>query len=566
MEHMPGRTLNRWLASQYPLAMCDAGPAEFAGYTGRALHLLDQIEEIIRSIHQRGIVFGDLHPGNIIVDDDDTVSLVDYELAFPVDELRGRPGLAAPGFAAPPDRAGTRIDDYALAALRLHLFLPLNHMIRFQPDKVNRYVDAIAERFPVPDEFGEIVHAELVPMTAPASGTLVPAPVVTPAIPFQTANEITPVAAFEAPRPDWQAVCRSLIEAVLLSATPDRADRLFPGDVEQFAVGGTCFAFGAAGVLHALAASGGGRYLDHEHWLLDAVRREAPRRPGFYDGSHGIAHVLLDFGYEHDAVTLIDESAPLVDRMRNHGLHSGMAGVGLNYLHFAETLKARTYMSKALSVGDRLVKKLMVTTSIGSQSTAGLLRGWSGPALFFIRLYERTGDRNWLEMAERALRLDLNECVERPDGSLQVRDGGWRTLPYLDVGTAGIALVIPELLRHMPHAQAGAALPAMHRAFRPEFVIQPGLFNGRAGLIGTLAILLRGRCDPEGERALARHLERLSWHAVPYRGELAFPGNKLLRLSMDFATGTAGVLRALTVAVDRTGALLPFLDEGDSTK
>ena len=37
---------------------------------------------------------------------------------------------------------------------------------------------------------------------------------------------------------------KQVVEAVLASATPARHDRLFPGDVEQFEVGGACFGVG----------------------------------------------------------------------------------------------------------------------------------------------------------------------------------------------------------------------------------------------------------------------------------------------------------------------------------
>jgi hypothetical protein len=46
---------------------------------------------------------------------------------------------------------------------------------------------------------------------------------------------------------------------------------------------------------------------------------------------------------------------------------------------------------------------------------------------------------------------------------------------------------------------------------------------------------------------------------MSYRGHLAFPGNQLLRLSMDLATGTAGVLLALGAALHDEPVHLPFL-------
>ena len=62
---------------------------------------------------------------------------------------------------------------------------------------------------------------------------------------------------------------------------------------------------------------------------------------------------------------------------------------------------------------------------------------------------------------------------------------------------------------------------------------------------------------------MRRHMRLLSWHALPYQGCLAFPGDQLARLSTDLATGAAGILLALHAA--RTGAPpLPLLEQFDA--
>jgi hypothetical protein len=58
---------------------------------------------------------------------------------------------------------------------------------------------------------------------------------------------------------------------------------------------------------------------------------------------------------------------------------------------------------------------------------------------------------------------------------------------------------------------------------------------------------------------LDAQIAALSWYAVPYEGELAFPGDQMMRLSMDLATGTAGCLLALGAALGDRPAQLPFL-------
>ncbi|MCP2258552.1 Lanthionine synthetase C-like protein [Streptoalloteichus tenebrarius] len=573
-QHLPGIPLGQWLAREYPLAWSEdraASPRALADYTDRALRVVDEVERIVHAMHARGLAFGDLHPNNIMIDEDDRVALVDFELAFALDEPR-RPALGAPGFAAPPDRSGVAVDEYALAALRLWLFLPMNLVAALEPGKLARFVDVVRERFPVPADYGEKVSRELSPAPdAPHPLTGLPGPVAS-ATPFDPAE------------PDWDAVRAALVEGIRHSATPQRGDRLFPGDIAQFTTGGTTFAYGAAGVLHALHVTGAGRfpeYEQYEQWLLDSLDTEPPRRPGFLDGAHGLAHVLDELGHSTAAHDLVEAFGPAVAGLRDHGLSGGLAGVGLNLLHLGVRWDEGACLSQALGIGDQLAERVAgAPPEPGSRGRAGLSYGWSGPALLFLRLYEHTGDEGWIDAADRALAWDLRECVERDDGSWQVRDGTLRTLPYLEVGSAGVALVLAELAAVAPHAPSVERLEGLLLACRSGFVAQPGLFLGRAGLVAALVAAARLGGAADDERLVLRHLRQLGWWAMPYpavheeagpsssdrvteprwtpgRG-LAFPGNQLLRLSMDVATGNAGVLLAVAHAVDGT-APLPFL-------
>jgi hypothetical protein len=59
---------------------------------------------------------------------------------------------------------------------------------------------------------------------------------------------------------------------------------------------------------------------------------------------------------------------------------------------------------------------------------------------------------------------------------------------------------------------------------------------------------------------LDQQIAGLRWHALPFGGGIAFPGDRLLRLSMDLATGTAGALLAVGLAS------LPFLGPPNGTE
>ncbi|MCX4767988.1 class III lanthionine synthetase LanKC [Streptomyces sp. NBC_01275] len=543
-EYVPGEPLNRWFGRRYPLIHPDPDPEVIGRYREEALHVLANIEEGLRAIHARGVVFGDLHPRNLIVRPDGRVCFVDFELASPADDYV-RPGLGAAGFAAPADLEGYAIDDYALDALRLWIFMPLIQLTSLDPGKRDQLTRAASRRFALP--------ARPDPGRPPTPPPAPPARSASPTSP-ETADADELSALFSGDRADWPALRDSLAAAITASATPQRTDRLFPGDPSQFTHDGLGLAYGAAGVLWALHTVGAPVDPDHVEWLLEAVARR-PCRPGLYTGAHGVAFALDRLGYVRQAHNLLDRL--LKDPLDGQGsdLAGGLPGIGLTLLHFAGTTSDASLQAAAIGVAERLAAR-MPSDSGGPAPgrRPGLLHGPSGSALFFLSLHDSTGDRSLLDQAEQALRLDLARCVLGDDGTLQV-DEGSRVLPYLESGSAGIAAVLHAALRHRPDPERQRSLEQMRGAAEPEFIVQPGLFNGRAGLILLLHLLRDGARDHDP--VIRRHIRRLVWHLVPHQGHAAFPGEQLLRLSMDLATGSAGILLALGSALADTPAL-PF--------
>ncbi|MGH8917266.1 MAG: lanthionine synthetase LanC family protein, partial [Actinomycetes bacterium] len=325
----------------------------------------------------------------------------------------------------------------------------------------------------------------------------------------------------------WAHARDSIAAGILASATPKRADRLFPGDIAQFSSGGLNIAHGAAGVLYALSATGATRYPAGEHWLLErAASAVRGTRLGFYDGLHGVAYVLADLGYRQAALDLIEFClSERCDRLGTD-LSGGLSGIALNLAHFAGSLGEPALFEHALRVAEMVADRLGTAGSVGTISGgdhpyAGLMQGSSGPALMFLRLYKHTGDRGFLRLAATALRQDLRRCLVRDDGSMLVNEG-WRAMPYLDRGSAGIGMVLDEYLTHRHDEEFADASAAIRSATRSPFYVQPGLFSGRAGIILDLS-----RAYPPGQaiwnREVAAQVQHLSWHRVDYQGQLAFP-------------------------------------------
>ena len=391
--------------------------------------------------------------------------------------------------------------------------------------------------------------------------------------------------------PDWPQLRQRLADAIGASATGHRDDRLHPGDIAQFRTGGLNIAHGAAGVLWALAEVGAEPPAEHVQWLTRrAADPPSGSRYGFYDGLHGIAFALDRLGHRDTALRVVDICLAEPWQQLGTDLRGGLSGIALNLLDLAGRsgdagLREAGWQAVQL-VADRLDAAQDTDPgdeaphSGGRQPYAGLIRGRSGPALLFLRAYELTGEPELLDRAVAALRWDLRRCMIRSDGAMEVNEG-WRSMPYLADGSVGIGLVLDQVLRHRPADDLVAASAAVRLAARAPFYAQSGLFAGRAGIIAYLAARQQpyaatgathdqpqpyaatghdggGATDDRQECAV--QLRRLAWHAMPYRDTIAFPGEQLLRLSMDLATGTAGVLLAAGTALrDDQPVTLPFL-------
>ena len=523
-EFIDGRALNTFFAERHPLLDPEPAHDKVMEYTAWALKVHAGVERVVKEMHARGVVFNDLHMFNVMVRPDDSVALIDFETAAPADE-NGRQTLASAAFLAPPDRRGTQVDIYSLACLRLALFLPMTTLFVLNRGKAGHLAEVIKEWFPVAPGFLDEAVVEITRGVRPAA-----------------------VPEFSPDPTAWARVRGELSQAVLAAATPERDDRLFPGDVEQFFGSTLGLAHGAAGVLYALDATGIGRWPEYEEWL---ARRacDPPRGTGLglYDGLQGAAYVLAGFGHVQSALDVAEICLSEAWEKLGSDLYGGLPGFALVLHHLADVTGEAELRKAAWRAAEIVADR----PGAAPGPRPGLMHGASGAALMFVRLYERTGDPDLLDRAAEALRRDLAGCVEDEYG-VQVKDDH-RVLPYIDHGSVGIGLALDDYLDHRQDQEVAKALEGIRLAARSHYYAQSGLFAGRAGMILYLA--RHDRAEPW----VARHIRDLAWHAIPYKDGLALPGDHLYRLSMDLATGTAGVLLAVSSALDDRPVGLPFL-------
>ncbi|MET9913379.1 class III lanthionine synthetase LanKC [Streptomyces sp. NPDC006476] len=536
-EYVEGPTLMEATISRYPLPGRDMSEAAFRTYAGWVATVIGNLAAALDALHERGVCFRDVHPRNVIVRPDDSVVLVDFEYAADLAE-RNLPRVGAAGFTAPAGATGAEADRYGLWATWLFMFMPLTEMTDFDPAKAVLLEATVRERFRL----------------SPAEGPRRPVIKETGTTIARQAAEVDDL--FDRVPFGWPAVRDELIAGIHACATPDRADRLFPAHWSVFDTGGHTLAHGAAGVLLALHRVGAAVPAEYVDWLVKSARRARPQKGyGLYDGLHGAAAVLEELGRPDEALEVLASARTAGDPVRP-GLFGGQAGVALNLCHFAERTGDGSLLDEAARTAERLDSLLRGEEHDGLRlpSTAGLLDGFSGSALLQLRLHRITGEQRYLTAARAALEWDLGHCVTMPDGTVQAKYGH-RHLAYLEGGSGGMALVAREYLAHADDPTLMTFTASVRPVCASEFVREPGLFKGRAGLIAILSLL----SEPGQEEQALEPIRRLSWHAVRKDGGLFFPGAGLMRLSADLATGSAGILLALHIVFEGKGDLSRLL-------
>ncbi len=266
--------------------------------------------------------------------------------------------------------------------------------------------------------------------------------------------------------------------AIRASATPSREDRLFPGDVAQFATagGGLSFGHGAAGVLYALAESGAERDETAEQWLLDRTAQPPSGMPlGFHDGIAGTAWVLDRLGHRDRSMDLARILVgQRLDRLTTD-LHSGTAGIGLALDCLAARTGDTALRDAATRCADLSARPRPRTRRAAAAGPDCCTARRAVPCCSCACTSARATPACSISRATRCAGTSRTACAAR--GALQV-DEGWRTMPYLGAGSVGIGMVLDDYLAHRADEQFERARTEIVRAAQAMFYAQPGLYRG----------------------------------------------------------------------------------------
>jgi uncharacterized protein YyaL (SSP411 family) len=224
-----------------------------------------------------------------------------------------------------------------------------------------------------------------------------------------------------------------------------------------------------------------------------------------------------------------------------------MAGIGVANLHFYIRTSNPDYLAVAKDLGDSLLASARENERGLYWEADGLLHlgfgyGQSGVALFLLRLAQLTGAEHYRAAGRRALEFDLSHGEEREQGVLSFprTPGDPTALPYLEEGSAGIARV--AIRYGLWDERLEMILAEAHRKYSGY----AGLLYGLSSLVDVLTDAYLFSKDVKYLEMAKRPLTGIrDLYLIKQTHGLATPGDNLFRISCDYATGVAGVMRTL---------------------
>lgn len=534
------------------------------------MRVFGQLLAAVDTVHGQGYVIGDLSPPNVLVGKEDfSVRLIDLEAAFRPED-GDSDDIHTLGFRSPvkgrAKESSFEDDRYAVAAIMMYSMFPIVAMAYLRDDMFANILPVLIADIgwkdtPVQDVIVKLADNRI--SLREAARML-----------KQPARIEPPYAQRGGPLSRPGAVADRLARFLVDNCRTDTDKTLFPVDPFTDYTNTVSLGFGTTGVVYAMLACG--HALPEpgmERFAAElAGIKPGTLPPGFITGLAGIGWACLAIGRTEDGLRLIRQAneSPLLHA--HHSLYYGMAGIGLANLAAHRASGDAGHLDMALALGAKLLERANEDDRGTYWEDDGGIRigygyGQAGVALFLLRLGQVTGDARWRERGLSALRYDLSYAFELEKGILTFPCSPEEVNtyePYVEQGTAGIAKVA---IRYGLWDEVDRLLGDTHRKYA-----------GFPGMIYGLGSLLDVMVDAYAHSGRQKYLDLAQ---RPYQGihdlyvfgdehSAAVPGDNLFRISCDYGTGVAGVMRALhrlehpgidTFCLDELDAATPGTDD-----
>lgn len=544
-EYLDGVDVRQIMLQQSPLMRVWPSLTDSNQYYDIFKKVFKSFAEAIDLLHKHNIVLGDLSANNIKIHPSTyAVRLIDFEGAF-------RPGVDQPTYLYTPgfrealnvrrNTQGFADDLYSLASIMLYMLFPIAALSSLRDDLYCTVLKTMltdigwahTEVFNVLNGLsnGKVTCGRACELFEKPATLL--APKYNDGLESEFCNEVV----------------NELGSFILDNMHTSNRGVLFPSDPFMYKTNPFSLGFGACGVLYALKKCGFEIPKCAREWLIQELANleDDVLPPGLLTGTAGIAWCISELGLEDRAAKIMK----MTNRSRllkyHHSYFYGMAGIGMANLYFYSQSKESEYLSIAMDLAETLLKAAQESESgiywrVNDLVHLGYGYGQSGVALFFLRLSQVSREKEFLLRGRRALEFDLNHAVQIEKGVLsfpRTPSDQSTLLPYLEEGSAGIAKVA---IRYGGWDRMDMVLSDIYRKYSGF----AGLLYGLASFIDVFTDAFLFSRDSRFLDMATRPISGIrDIYLIKQQRGKATPGDNLFRISCDYATGVAGVMRAL---------------------
>jgi serine/threonine protein kinase len=480
-ESLDGTSLREWVDKEVKAA------PDGRLTTGVVLDLAVQTVQIMRSVHELGLVFRDFNPGNLMVDHDRRIRLIDTEfLAAPGDLVVNAMTM---GYASP-EQAGAKFygpapdqsaDLYGLGGSLMYLLsavhpgLPPDEPVaRPVGARVRMLASFLAESNPLAQRLLPLLHGLLADDPA-ERWDLDRVDKFLSGVDAEETTLPSPATGRPAVQP-YRLLLDDGVRALARKAEPQK-EHLYPPVRWEGATGDPCSVqAGAAGPVEVLRRAVENSPDDElseafknvAQWLDRTLPREPRVLPGLFFGRSGSVWALheaaLALGDEEMAQRAVTYAKRIPIRWENPDLTHGLAGAGMGQLHMWRRTSDPIFRERTLLSADRLVKSCVrreqgiawpIPDNFRSELAGlvhyGFAHGVAGVATFLLSAARELDRPDLLELAVAGGEALVAVGEEHGDGTLwptgdnrEERLGG---LTWWCSGSAGVGAFLVRLWR-----------------------------------------------------------------------------------------------------------------------
>lgn len=561
-ELIEGQSLQNFIAKSYQYNSSTINNDKNKKYAKDCKEIIEQLKKTIEDIHSLGIAIGDLSLTNIIVMNDLTVKLIDFEAARSITSPF-IPDIATPNFYSTEANNYEEADWFSFHRVVRELFLPITPVIDIAPTMSITHDKHIKRKFGFKiSSYLQNLEQELHKKTK-----LFPGP---------------PYIAKSLGIPNTELTKFNIEEYIqglkmgLINNLDSKSIYLTKGDIAQYndPLGNYNIANGAFGIMLALLRleSSSAIYLKESNaeWInlavpyLQDISFKEGANFGLFNGLSGIITVLYELGFTSEAEKMLHNIS--FDNINDVSMYSGLSGMGMLLLSFYSKTKNKIYLKMA----EQAYKKILsiYEDEFAAINDFGLLSGWSGVSLFLWKYSLIKSDYKSRKLATHLLDSSLTSLskknnIEKNVYVVDKDNGNNRFIPYIENGSSGLGLVLFEFIKDDKDV-----LNEDQQKIANELYLTNNMFcsyNGGlfSGYFGFLPLANAANILNKDSNQLNELLKSLNMYILKEQsGGFLVPGKNGYKCSMDVATGSAGLILILNDIAKKKkwGSWIPILD------